>query len=363
MVTAMTRADDGDAARSDDAPDDAIAAVLADPAALWGAVCRASCEYLVLVDRSGIIRFCNRTGAGLQPHDVLGRRVFDFAMPDSAAALQAAIAAIFASGVPQTLETRVWGPRREPDEYVVRLEPVFHDDRVAAVLVCCEDVLPLKRSERLLREERTMLRQHLELEAQERQLVSYEIHDGLAQYLAGALMHLQSLERRAVIPGNADLHEALRLLRRATDEARRLIGGLRPPTRDDHGLVGAIEALVAEARTDVPEVVFEHPPAVARIAAPLEAALYRIIQESLSNVRKHAAARHVRVTLEQTPERIRADVWDDGTGFDPSQSTTGRFGLEGIRRRAALLGGDARIESSPGRGTRIHVDLPIAPDR
>lgn len=363
MVNVMTRPSDDDATRSDDAPDDAIDAILADPATLWDAVCLASCEYLVLVDRSGIIRFCNRTGAGLQPHDVLGKKVFDFAMPDSAAALRAAITAIFTSGTPQTLETRVWGPRPEPDEYAVRLGPVFHRGRVAAVLVCCEDVLPLKRSERLLREERTMLRQHLELEAQERQLVSYEIHDGLAQYLAGALMHLQSLERRAATPGHADLHEALRLLRRATDEARRLIGGLRSPTLDDHGLIGAIEALVAEVRVDVPHAVFEHPPAVPRIAPPVEAALYRIIQESLSNVRKHAAARNVRVTLEQTPERIRADVWDDGAGFDPSRSTAGRFGLEGIRRRAALLGGDVRIESVPGRGTRIRVDLPIGPAR
>lgn len=341
------------------ADDGAIAALLADPRGLWEAICRTSCEYIVLVDRAGIIRFCNRTSPDLELDDVLGKRVSDFLLPDSAAALEEAIGEIFASGTPQTLETRAWGARGEPDEYSLRLGPVFHGPRVAAVLVCCEDVLPLKVSERQLEQERTMLQQHLTLEAHERQLVSYEIHDGLAQYVAGALMHLQVVEQQDAGAGNRDLEEAVRLVRRAAVEARRLVSCLRPPSLDDRGIIGAIETLAAEARSDIPEVVFEHPDRLPPLDSQLEIAIYRIVQESLSNARKHASARRVRIALRSLPDRLQVEVHDDGSGFDPARVPDTRFGLEGIRRRGLLLGGDVQIDAAPGRGTVIRVDLPL----
>ena len=200
----------------------------------------------------------------------------------------------------------------------------------------------------------------LEQQERERQLVAYEIHDGLAQYVAGALMHLQaSLGDTIAPPTRQRIEEAIRLLRVAAAESRRLIGSLRPPALEEQGLVEAISALVAEARADGPAIEFSHSISGDAIPSPVGGAIYRITQEALANARRHARARHVRVALEPVPGGIRLCIRDDGSGFDPATVPRDRFGLEGIRHRARLLGAEPRIESGPGRGTSVEIDFPV----
>jgi signal transduction histidine kinase len=219
--------------------------------------------------------------------------------------------------------------------------------------------LALKQSERDLQRERCMLRRLIDIQEKERQLVSYEIHDGLAQYIAGAIMHLEAhlhdLEGREP----RDLMEGMRLLRAAAEESRRLIGGLRPPSLDELGIVAAIESLVADARTEIPQVMFTHGLPDGRLPAPLETAIFRVVQESLNNARRHAKARSTSVTIEQAPGGVHVCIRDDGRGFDLAQVPDDRFGLEGIRQRTRLFGGDLRITSAPGAGTTIEVSLPV----
>lgn len=204
------------------------------------------------------------------------------------------------------------------------------------------------------------LRHLLDQQERDRQLVAYEIHDGLAQYVAGALMHLQaSLGDTIGPPTRQRIEEAIRLLRVAAAESRRLIGSLRPPALEEQGLVEAISSLVAEARTDGPAVEFSHSISGDAIPSPVASAIYRITQEALANARRHARARHVRVALEPVPGGIRLCIRDDGSGFDPATVPRDRFGLEGIRHRARLLGAEPRIESGPGRGTSVEIDFPV----
>jgi signal transduction histidine kinase len=208
--------------------------------------------------------------------------------------------------------------------------------------------------------ERNLLRRLIEIQERERQLVSYEIHDGLAQYLAGAIMHLEAWQNAlGEHPGVGELREGMRLLHAAADEARRLIGGLRPPALDELGIVDAIESLVADARTEVPEVRFSHDLPGPRLPPAVETTIFRIVQESLTNVRKHAQARSARVDLERHGDIVTLRVSDDGCGFDPAVVPEDRFGLEGIRQRSRLMGGEPSIRSTPGRGTTIEVRLPI----
>jgi signal transduction histidine kinase len=208
--------------------------------------------------------------------------------------------------------------------------------------------------------ERNLLRRLIEIQERERQLVSYEIHDGLAQYLAGAIMHLEAWQNAlGEHPGVGELREGMRLLHAAADEARRLIGGLRPPALDELGIVDAIESLVADARTEVPEVRFSHDLPGPRLPPAVETTLFRIVQESLTNVRKHAEARSARVDLERHGDIVTLRVSDDGRGFDPAVVPEDRFGLEGIRQRSRLMGGEPSIRSTPGKGTTIEVRLPI----
>jgi two-component system, NarL family, sensor kinase len=208
--------------------------------------------------------------------------------------------------------------------------------------------------------ERNLLRRLIEIQERERQLVSYEIHDGLAQYLAGAIMHLEAWQNAlGEHPGVGELREGMRLLHAAADEARRLIGGLRPPALDELGIADAIESLVADARTEVPEVRFSHDLPGPRLPPAVETTIFRIVQESLTNVRKHAGARSARVDLERHGDSVTLRVSDDGCGFDPTVVPEDRFGLEGIRQRSRLMGGEPSIRSAPGRGTTIEVRLPI----
>ena len=209
--------------------------------------------------------------------------------------------------------------------------------------------------------DRQLLQRLLEIQERERQLVSYEIHDGIAQYLAGAIMHFQAWEAAlGDHPGVGELREGMRLLRAAADESRRLIGGLRPPALDELGIVEAIDSLVADARVEVPEIEFRHRLPGPRLPPGLETTIFRIVQESLSNVRKHAAARSATVAVTRAGDAVTIRVSDDGRGFDPATVPADRFGLEGIRQRTRLFGGTCRIDAAPGRGTTVEVVLPVA---
>jgi len=207
------------------------------------------------------------------------------------------------------------------------------------------------------------LRTLLERQERERQLVAYEIHDGLAQYLSAAIMHLETYEASLPDgPGSvASITEVLRLLRQATSETRHLIAGLRPPALDELGIIEAIETLVADARLEINAVTFTHAMQADRLSPETETALFRMVQESLTNIRRHAAASVATLHLATEPDgSIVLQITDDGCGFDPSKVTDDRFGLEGIRQRAELLGGTFQVTSQPKAGTTLEIRLPAA---
>jgi PAS domain S-box-containing protein len=342
------------------APTHVIDAVLADSAALWETVQRVSGEFIAIVDPGGIVRWCNRVDEGLRMEQVVGQSVVQFNNPESSAQLLEAFRDVVATGAEHSLETTIRGPDGAPNFYSLRLGPILHDGRTAAVLICGENIRSLKWTEQNLQHERTVLRRLLEIQERERQLVSYEIHDGLAQYLAGALMHLEAyLHSRADAGESQELDRGTRLLRAAAEESRRLIAGLRPPALDELGIVEAIEALVADARLEIPAISFSHSLPDERLPAALETTIFRIVQESLSNARKHSAARVARVTIERLGDAVKITVRDEGRGFDPAAVPEDRFGLEGIRQRCRLFGAEPRITSAPGQGTTIEAVLPI----
>ncbi len=205
------------------------------------------------------------------------------------------------------------------------------------------------------------LRTLLQRQERERQLVAYEIHDGLAQYVSAAIMHLEAYEAGLPQgPGSEPaITEVLRLLRQASSETRHLIAGLRPPALDELGIVEAINTLVADARLEIPEVIFDHTGDGDRLSAEAETALFRVAQESFTNIRRHAAATKVLITLTRQPGgATMLRISDNGKGFDLDTVAADHFGLEGIRQRAHLLGGTAHVISQPDTGTTLEVILP-----
>lgn len=139
-----------------------------------------------------------------------------------------------------------------------------------------------------------------------------------------------------------------------------MINGLRPPILDECGVVAAIEHLVHEQSARGPKVTFEHED-FQRLTPTIETALFRIAQEALTNACKHSNSPEIAVVLKREGSSIHLGVLDRGEGFTPGAAIQGRHGLRGIRERVRLLGGTVQIESAPGRGTAVSVDLPLLP--
>jgi len=339
------------------APPPALSAP-ADPAAMLEAMLQASEDLIVVVDRDYRVQFVNRTSdAAEAAASVIGQSIFTFTLGDSSDRLKTAIDAVFHTGERQTLEARARDLQGGVHDFRVHAAAIVANGTRTAVVITGEDITDLKRSESQLQRDQWVLRRLLEIQEKERQLISYEIHDGLAQYVASAIMHLEAAAHAH--PDSRELTDGIRLVRAAAEEARRLIGGLRPPALDELGIVDAIESLVADARLEVPSITFEHRLPDDRLPPDVETTIFRIVQESLSNVRKHAAARKAEVQMIWQPEGIRVRVHDNGRGFDPSQVPTTRFGLEGIRQRCRLLGIEPTITSAPRKGTTVEVLLPV----
>jgi signal transduction histidine kinase len=224
--------------------------------------------------------------------------------------------------------------------------------------------------EQTTRQRRTMERLLSKLvwaQEEERKKVSLEIHDGPAQTLYAALFRLQTYQ---ALLGSDPEHAAQELdgavgsIRDTLQEIRRLIFDLRPMSLDEIGLVPALRqyaeklssrhAIRIEVKTRGPE---------RRFAVSLETALYRIVQEALTNTWKHARATKASVTVTFDARRCNIQIADDGIGFDlAAVGANGQgehLGIVGIRERAEMIGGSLRIASAPGAGTTVIVSVPV----
>ena len=223
----------------------------------------------------------------------------------------------------------------------------------------------LDRANSQLQREKQHLKTLMELQDRERQLIGFEIHDGLVQLLTGAKMQLESfkqLESQHPLAAKEALESGIQALANGIKEARGLINGLRLPSLDAAGVVGAIEDLIQEIRREPSKVELVVNVAFQRLPGPLENTIFRVVQESLGNACRHSKSERVRVELRQEDNRLRIEVQDWGIGFDPQKVGNDRFGVEGIRERARMFGGQATIESCPGKGTRVVVEFPLPSD-
>ena len=209
------------------------------------------------------------------------------------------------------------------------------------------------------------LRHSLEAAEQERKRWARELHDETLQALGGLRM-LHSTELRSNA-GAAELRDALKqgidLIDAEIDNLSAMIAELRPAALDEIGLVPALRTLAErkgrEGKLTV-DVLARLEDGDARLPAEMESLLYRLVQEALNNVVKHAGASRAEAVLERASGAVEVTVRDDGRGFDPG-ATNGGFGLTGMRERVELAGGKLRIEAAPGRGTSISATIPLPP--
>jgi signal transduction histidine kinase len=220
--------------------------------------------------------------------------------------------------------------------------------------------------ERKRSQEHRLIEKLIYVQEEERKLVAYDLHDGLIQQLVGARYYLNNSYKQCEqthSEGCEDIKMGCDTLTDAIIEGRRIVEGLRPAVLDDLGLVAAIEE-VAQASTrtggwkldlDIQSILIEPDKAVG-------VTVFRIAQEALNNIRKHADAKHVHLTM-RNGNGIDLVIQDDGKGFDPgSMNGESRgLGVTTMKERAALIHGICEINSSPGSGTQVHVWVPLTP--
>ncbi|WP_158220842.1 GAF domain-containing sensor histidine kinase [Kineosporia sp. R_H_3] len=298
------------------------------------------------------------------------------------------------------------GGRRHGNLYVAQDEGPSFDlsdewslTTLAAFAACAIDGAHLVTAERergealaqaAAAQERTRLRSQtladvITAQEEERARVARDLHDEVGQSLTGVLLGLHLVET-GLRTDPLDMEQVDRriadvrsLIAQALTEVRQLASGLRPTVLDDLGLAAALERLVTDltARDNIDIDLQQdyrqstrqaqgHPGATQhdpsdgspRLPAPVETVTYRVVQESLTNVVRHAGAQHVVVRITATQDRLSADVIDDGRGFDVSKHATS-LGLRGMAERAALIGGAVRVTSRVGHGTTVALRVPL----
>jgi signal transduction histidine kinase len=303
--------------------------------------------------------------------EVLGRDDYSLFEAESARQLMAEDRRVMESGESITVEhtATAAGVTRT---YLSTKAPFLSSlGEVLGVLGISRDITEQKQTDEQLRgyyeRVQALSRQLLTTQEQERRHLARELHDEFGQVLAAINFQIHAaklLGKDAV----SRLDLCTTLLQQATDQIRNLAQDLRPMMLDRLGLEAALRWLVDRhwERTRC-EVQFTWHLAGARLSPDLAIACYRVVQEALTNVVRHAKARKVWIELRETEGVMELIVRDDGAGFDvlPSErwaAQRGSLGLVGMGERVSALGGRLAIQSAPGRGTRICATVPLTPD-
>lgn len=262
--------------------------------------------------------------------------------------------------------------------YLLAGYPLFngHGERWGAISAV-RDITEQKRTEAALKqaeakqveaEQVELLRRLVKAQEDEQRRISRELHDQMGQSLAALLLGLKSLKEGVQSEAAAAAIQRLQdITNSIADEMHSLVRELRPPALDDLGLHTALSNYIAEWSQRSSVIIDFHSNGLLhdRLGSQLERAVYRIVQEALNNVIKHANAQNVSVILEKRAARLLIIVEDDGVGFDveallETPAKNRRFGLLGMQERAALVGGSVNIESTPGVGTTVLVKIDIS---
>ena len=232
----------------------------------------------------------------------------------------------------------------------------------AAEVFFAESLSPFEMAHRDFREAHCALRRLNETLEEEARRIAHALHDEAGQLLASVHLALEAIARELPAAGQR-LQEVRELLRLIEEQLRRLSHELRPTILDDLGLVPALDFLAqgASSRTGV-AITIESALGL-RLSPPVETALYRVVQEALTNAARHARANRVQVRLMPDGRAVRCTVRDDGKGFDLSEAMARKgergLGLVGIRERLSALGGTLAITTALGRGTELQITIPV----
>jgi two-component system sensor histidine kinase UhpB len=307
----------------------------------------------------------HRASLGYVPEELAGLELIGLVHPDDRPAVREAWQQALQSRENRNVEVRL---RHQNGQYRV-FESIgnwIYDDRgqPQRAVIISRDIGRRKKAEETLRELPRLIR---EAQEAERRRVARELHDSVIQILSSVKFRFQSVEERLFEKDQTAWRDALKAkahLEKAIHETRRISRNLRPSELDDLGLASAVRSLCAEfsERATIP-VRLNISKLPAGLPADAELNLYRIIQEALGNIEKHARASRVSLDLERDASLLRIVIRDNGRGFDPQaprrKSKPPGMGLVDMKERAAFFGGTYHLHSAPGAGTEILVEMPL----
>ena len=225
------------------------------------------------------------------------------------------------------------------------------DPEVSELTVAFNDMI-----DRLERERRDSARRALAAQEGERARIARELHDEVGQALTAVVLQLERAARRTEPPVRGEVEEAREAVRGSLEEVREIARRLRPEALDDLGLTSALAALTLDVsrRTGL-RVERRIEPGLAALSPEEELVVYRVAQEGLTNVARHACAQQAQITLGARNGHVSLEVRDDGKGFDTRR--TAGAGLRGMRERALLVGAELVVDSRTGEGTAVRLTL------
>jgi len=317
----------------------------------------------VVTDGHGLIQNANHAAAALLrcPKEFLaGKPLGLFVTEGHRPRFYECLSRLWRGTGSDAFETRVARRREPPRDVAVRVHVAdgWRESRsTTSFRWVLRDVTVLKRAEEARAE---LLRRLVSAQEDERRRVSRELHDTFGQLLTALTLSAKAARDAAPLPAATDarLAEVQRLADELGRVAHDLAVRLRPTALDDVGLFAALGQWAARAGV---EADYEASAVEAeRLPRDVETAVYRVVQEALTNVARHAGARRVSVVISRHGESVTAAVEDDGVGFDADAAAgSGRLGLVGMRERAAQADGTLDVESSPGGGTTVLARFPL----
>ncbi len=213
-----------------------------------------------------------------------------------------------------------------------------------------------------------LLGQVIVAQEEERNRISIELHDSVAQWLVAVSYGIQSfrhaLPDKEVEKARSELSDMEGKVTKSLQELRRVVVGLRPPALDELGLTRAIRQSLDDLAVDGIEGDYSQAGESFRLPSSIEIAVYRVVQETLINIRKHARATKVALSVEFNPDELALEIRDNGQGFNLAQTldsaiSVGHLGLLGMKQRAEMLGGNMNIRTGEGTGTTISFNFPV----
>jgi two-component system sensor kinase len=332
-------------------------------------VAETAAEAIITIDARGTIVFINRAGEhifGYTIAEMLGQNL-TMLMPERfRSAHKAGMARYLATGQRKLTWEVVNLPGLHKSGKEIPLELAFWEFTQQGKIYISSIVRDITDRVQAAELRTRLLEQVIFAQEEERRRIARELHDETGQSLMSLLVGLKAIETsQALEEAQAHARQYRGFAAQALDEVRRLAMGLRPSVLDDMGLTPALERHAAEyMRTYGIAVDFHGQGLESRLPSAVEITLYRIIQEALTNVAKHAEATIVSIVIEHLGSSVRAIVEDNGRGFDVeatlrSLRVTKHFGLLSMRERAALVNGSIMFESTPGSGTTVCVKVPL----